>query len=306
MKTESTGYSWFKAQSWSIIGLALFFVSCSSEKKTETTQPSALTKADSNLLEARRDFLADSSEENCIWLGRRLSYINRFDSAISLYTRSIARFPESYKLLRHRGHRYISTRQFALAIQDLEAAATLMNDQPIEREPDGIPNQLNMPLSSGQFNVWYHLGLAYYLTGDFEKAGSAYQACMKVSDNDDLKVATADWLYMTYRRMNKAKEAQAILASIPSQMEIIENDSYFKRLNMYKGALPADSVLNPNPNRDDYDLSLATQGYGVANWYLVNGDPAKAKQILEKIIQGKSKNSFGYIAAETDLKRIQF
>jgi len=289
-----------------VFGAALLFAACSSEKRTETTQAPTLSKADSNLLEARRNFLTDSSEENCIWLGRRLGYLNRFDSAILLYTRSIARFPESYKLLRHRGHRYISTRQFDLAIQDFEAAVRLMEDQPIETEPDGLPNKINTPLSSGHFNVWYHLGLAYYLKGDFEKALNAYQECMKVSNNDDLKVATADWLYMTYRRLGKSKEAKQVLDGIQNEMTIIENDSYFKRLKMYKGLLPADSVLNPNPNNPDYDLSLATQGYGVANWYYTNGDKVKAKEILDKVVKGKSVNSFGYIAAETDLKRLTF
>src|SRR5688572_15226167 len=118
----------FKIQGLAILILASFFIACSSERKSETDPATVLSKADSNLLEARRNFRSDSSEENCIWLGRRLSYLNRFDSAIALYTKSISRFPESYKLLRHRGHRYISTRQFNLAIQDLEAAAKLMKD----------------------------------------------------------------------------------------------------------------------------------------------------------------------------------
>jgi tetratricopeptide (TPR) repeat protein len=305
MKTESH-YSNFKVLGLPLLLLALLFTACSSGNKTETTQTPVLSKADSNLLEARRNYLNDSSEENSIWLGRRLSYLNTFDSAIALYTKSIARFPESYKLLRHRGHRYISTRQFDLAIQDFEAAAVLMKDQPIETEPDGLPNKINTPLSSGHFNVWYHLGLAYYLKGDFEKALSAYLECMKVSNNDDLKVATADWLYMTYRRLGKENEAKEVLNGIATEMTIVENDSYFKRLKMYKGLLPADSVLNPNPNNSDYDLSLATQGYGVANWYYTNGDKGKAKEILDKVVKGKSVNSFGYIAAETDLKRLTF
>jgi hypothetical protein len=296
----------FKVQGLAIFISALLFIACSSEKKSETDQAAVLSKADSNLLEARRNFQSDSSEENCIWLGRRLSYLNRFDSAIALYTKSIARFPESYKLLRHRGHRYISTRQFELAIQDFEAAVKLMKDQPIETEPDGLPNKINTPLSSGHFNVWYHLGLAYYLKGDFEKALNAYLECMKVSNNDDLKVATADWLNMTYRRLGKEKEAKEVLNGIANEMTIIENDSYFKRLKMYKGLLPADSLLNANPEKEDFGLSLATQGYGVANWYYVNGDKIKAKEIFEKVVQGKSTNSFGYIAAETDLKRLTF
>jgi tetratricopeptide (TPR) repeat protein len=291
-----------------IVSLVLMncLCSCSSDKKAAEVDQKPLTLADSNLFEAQQNFTTDSSEENTIWVGRRLGYINRMDEAIAFYTRAITRFPDSYKLYRHRGHRYISTRQFDLAIQDLERAAALMKDLPIETEPDGIPNKLNKPLSSGHFNVWYHLGLAYYLKGDFEKALSAYLNCMKVSDNDDSIVATADWLYMTYRRLGKTQEADALLKTIPDTMTIIENDSYFIRLKMYKGLLPPDSVLNPDPNREDYDLSLATQGYGVGHWYWLNNDKGKAKAIFEKILLGKSTNAFGYIAAETELKRLSF
>lgn len=32
-----------------------------------------------------------------------------------------------------------------------------------EFEPDGIPNALNPPLTLPHRNIWYHLGLAYYL-----------------------------------------------------------------------------------------------------------------------------------------------
>lgn len=273
---------------------------------THQADTTKLTKADSNLRIAELAFALNPSEDNSIWLGRRLSYLGQFDSAIAVYTKAITRFPDSYKLYRHRGHRYISTRQFDLAIQDLEQAVALMQDLPIETEPDGMPNKLNKPLSSGHFNVWYHLGLAYYLKGDFEKALSTYLNCMKVSDNDDSIVATADWLYMTYRRLGKTQEADALLKTIPNTMTIIENDSYFIRLKMYKGLLPPDSVLNPDPNREDYDLSLATQGYGVGHWYWLNNDKGKAKAIFEKILLGKSTNAFGYIAAETELKRLSF
>ena len=57
---------------------------------------------------------------------------------------------------------------------------------------------------------------------------------------------------------------------------------------------------------DDVALSLATQGYGVANWYLYNGDSDKAKEILEKVLDGTSWAAFGYIAAEADMKRLQW
>jgi hypothetical protein len=52
-------------------------------------------------------------------------------------------------------------------------------------------------------------------------------------------------------------------------------------------------------------LTVATQGYGVGNWYYVNGDRAKAKEIFEKVVSGPQWSAFGYIAAEADLQRMR-
>ena len=52
-------------------------------------------------------------------------------------------------------------------------------------------------------------------------------------------------------------------------------------------------------------MYLATQGYGVANWYFVNGEVDKAKEILNKVLGGKYWSAFGYIAAEADVKRME-
>lgn len=260
---------------------------------------------DSNLFVAQKNFDTDPSEENYIWLGRRTAYLSRYNKAIAIFSEGIEKYPNSYRLYRHRGHRYISQRKFDAAISDLTKAVELMKDVPIETEPDGQPNKLNKPLSSTQFNVWYHLGLAYYLKGDFENAEQAYLECLNVSDNDDLITATVDWLYMTYRRQGKTEAATNLLEKITDNMTIIENDSYFKRLKLYKGQLPVDSVLSVNESNEDVDLALATQGYGVGNWYLCQGDTAQAIQIYERVIGGKHFSAFGFIAAEADLARFQ-
>jgi hypothetical protein len=74
---------------------------------------------------------------------------------------------------------------------------------------------------------------------------------------------------------------------------------------MYKGLLPADSVLSVNRSNADVDLALATQGYGVGNWYLYNGDTTKAFDIYQKVIAGKHFSAFGFIASEADLARLR-
>jgi tetratricopeptide (TPR) repeat protein len=280
----------------SLIGVPLYRPLLSDERRAE--------------LAANLDAAADAyraaprDEDAIIWYGRRLAYLSRYRDAIAVYSRGLELHPDSYKLLRHRGHRYISTRQLAAAVADLERAAALVEDEPVEIEPDGAPNALGIPLSNVHFNIWYHLGLAYYLQGDFEAARAAYLRCMEYSDNDDLLVATSDWLYMTYRRLGEEEEAAQVLAAIDADMEIIENDSYHRRLLMYRGEVAPEELLDLRADADpDIALNIATQGYGVGNWYLVNGDPEAAREVFERILAGTSWAAFGYIAAEAEVAR---
>src|SRR5690349_16959693 len=104
-----------------------------------------------------------------IWVGRRTAYLGRYQEAIEIFSQGIAKHPEDARFYRHRGHRYITVRNLGPAIRDFEKAAALIEGKPDEVEPDGLPNAKNIPTSTLQSNVWYHLGLSYYLQGDFEK-----------------------------------------------------------------------------------------------------------------------------------------
>ena len=260
-------------------------------------------KLDSNLAIARTNWIAEPSENNYIWYGRRLGYLSRFQEAVDIFTQGIVKYPNSAKLYRHRGHRYISLRQFDKAIEDLNKSHKLNADNVNEIEPDGVPNKINMPLSTTEFNIRYHLGLAYYLTGDFASATRVYLKCLKTCDNDDLAVATIDWLYMSYRKQHRDFEAKFILDNIRDSMQVVENESYLRRCRMYQGKITPDELLNVGADDPDADLTLATQGYGVGNWYLCNGDSAKAKEVFEKVVAGKYFSAFGFIAAEVELAR---
>ncbi len=264
--------------------------------------PETQAKLEANLAEAQARYDADPQDpENIIWLGRRLAYLWRYRDAIDVFSRGIELHPDNYKLYRHRGHRFITVRELDKAVADLEKAAELSEGVPDEIEPDGAPNAAGIPRSTSHSNIWYHLGLAYYLQGRFEDAARAYERCMEFSRvNDDMLVATADWQYMTYRRLGRDDDAARVLEEIREDMDILENASYHKRLLMYKGLVVPEELLDPNAS----ELDLATQGYGVANWYFVNGDVDKARAILEKVLEGKYWSAFGYIAAEADMKRL--
>ncbi len=103
-------------------------------------------------------------------------------------------------------------------------------------------------------------------------------------------VATSDWLYMTLRRLKRDAEARRCSSRSSEQMDVLENGAYHARLLMYKGLRTPESVLNLNTADD---IQIATQGYGVGNWYLVNGDRAKAKAMFDRVLAGKATRRSG-------------
>src|SRR5688500_3075036 len=211
-----------------------------------------------NLKEAQPRYDANPKDADAIiGLGRRLAYLGRFKEAIDTYTKGIALHPSDARFYRHRGHRHITLRQFDLAIRDLKKASELVKGKPDEIEPDGQPNARNIPTSTLQFNIWYHLGLAYYLTGQNEKALAAYRECLKVSASPDRLVSTTHWLYMTLRRLNRNADAAKALGPILEGMDVIENTGYYRLLLMYKGIVPAERLL---------DEAKADSDIGRASW----------------------------------------
>ena len=252
------------------------------------------------LAEARRAYQRTPGHaDSIIWLGRRTAYLGRYREAIGIFTDGIAKHPRDARMYRHRGHRYITVRRFDDAIADFTRAAALIRGRPDEIEPDGLPNARNIPTSTLQSNIWYHLGLAHYLKGDYPRALAAYRQAMRVSTNPDMLVATSHWLYMTLRRMGRAAEAEAVLAPISRGMPLIENDAYHRLLLLYKGELPADSLASSGSDA----LTDATIGYGLGNWHWYNGRRDEALRVFRRVVSGANWASFGYVAAEAELAR---
>jgi len=247
-----------------------------------------------------------------VWYGRVLGFRNRFEEAIAVFSEGLERYPESFELLRQRGHRFISTRRFADALTDLQRAAELIEGLAYWVEPDGEDNELPVPQTSIQFNTYYHLGLAHYLLRDWERAAEAYRRCqgwVPAEDYDGLTACT-DWLYMTLRRAGDVSAAATLLDAVPRGLPdeaFVEGPSYYRRLRMYRGELAPEDLLKPDRGSQqihNLETIYATQGYGVGNWYLYNGDIPNARAILARILEGRGTAAFGYIAAEVDLEEL--
>jgi tetratricopeptide (TPR) repeat protein len=254
------------------------------------------------LTQAEQNYKNSPTADNLIWHGRRLGYLGEYKSAIARFTEGTRNFPADARMFRHRGHRFLTLRCFDDAIKDLEKAASLTKGKPDVVEPDGLPNAKNIPTSTLQSNIWYHLGLAYYLKGDFGKAQKAYEEGYRVASNNDMRAATVYWYYMTFRRAGKAAEAAKVLGRFDTDVEVIENTDYLDLLKLFKGEFTAEALLAKIAGETN-GLSSASLGYGIGNYYLYNGNKEKATELFRKIVAGDQWASFGYIAAEAELAR---
>lgn len=287
-----------------LVGNTALGQACVERAKEIEPQLSSQTRQEfeTKLVDARINLANQNTADNLIWLGRRTAYLGHYKEAIQVLTTGVEAYPDDARFFRHRGHRYITIRCFDLAIADLKQAANLSRGKPDEVEPDGLPNKRNVPTSTLQSNIWYHLGLAYYLKGKFEDALSAYREAEKVSTNPDMLVATTHWLYMTLRRLGREQEATAVLTSIKPDLEVIENADYLKLVRLYQGQIQASDLMKEIQGNSN-TLSDASVGYGLGNWYLYNRQKQEAGKIFQQITSGSQWASFGFIAAEAELKR---
>jgi tetratricopeptide (TPR) repeat protein len=253
------------------------------------------------LAQSRADLDSDpDNADKIIWYGRRMAYTGNYRQAIRIFTGGIAKHPDDARMYRHRGHRYISIRDFDRAIQDLETASRLIEGTANEIEPDGLPNALNIPVSSLHGNIWYHLGLAYYLKQDWDNAFRAFQAGFDTGRNDDNIVSTTHWRFMILRRSGKPAEAAAVLDDIRADMNVIENTVYHRLCLFYKGEISIDEFTT-----DGSDTATdSAAAYGIANWYFYNADRQEAERRLREHLKSDSWVAFGYIAAEADISAL--
>ena len=262
----------------------------------------ARADADGAIAKADAALAADPNNLDLIIAAARAHDVAlQFDASIELYTKAIGLAPDDVRAYRFRGHRYISTRRFDLAIRDLEKA---------------------LALAPSSFDVVYHLGLAYFLTAQFPAAARTYQGCLdrKTPDtglpagwrdcaalsaaaerDDESRIGISDWLYRSLRRAGRNEDASALLRGIPEELPVKENEAYYRALLFYKGARTEAQVL---PEEAFKENTGVTVGYGLANFYLAEGQTAKACALLRRLVQDEAHwNAFGFIGAEADLTR---
>ena len=229
---------------------------------------------------AQAALAADSQNvEKIIQLGIAQSGVRQFREAIATFTRGLSIAPNNALLLRWRGHRYLSVREFDRAMSDLTRGSKL---------------------DSTIYGIWYHLGIVRYARGDFGGAVDAFTRAQPSAPDAGELAGSTDWLWMSLMRAGRKSDAQAMLARKPDSLAA--TNAYTRRLKLYRGEIGPDEVFTP---ADTADIQVATLSYGVGNWFLLQGDTTRARTWFERSIKSGGWPAFGFIMSEVELERLR-
>jgi hypothetical protein len=210
----------------------------------------------------------------------------QFRRAIDLYTQALAaRSDADAMLLRWRGHRWLSLREFDAAEADLALAAGY---------------------DPSNYGAWYHLGILHFIHGRWSNAAEAFRAAMPLAPNPGEFSGSTDWLWMTLMRAGRSDEARTMLDEarrvVAARADLTPvNNAYDTRLRLYRGEITPNEVLSA---ADTAATQIATLSYGVGNWYLVRGDTVRARAWFERAVWSGGWAAFGAIVAEEELQRM--
>ena len=156
----------------------------------------------------RRTWPASSTSE---WPS---SGARQFREAIATFTRGLQIEPDNALLLRWRGHRYLSVREFDRAFADLTRGSTI----------DGTI-----------YGIWYHLGVVQYVRGNFADAAASFAKAQPIAPDAGELAGSTDWLWMSLSRAGRHAEAKAMLDRRPDSKPV--SNAYARRLQLYRGEI---------------------------------------------------------------------
>lgn len=220
----------------------------------------------------------------------------RHGEAVQTYSEGISKFPKDWRFLRYRGQRYISSRKFSEAIQDLEKAKES---------------------TKRSYDVAYYLGLAYYFSGEYDKASSEFGRCEAqlkepLRESEDLKglnsceigreeqaflVPLMYWRYLALRRGGKNAEAKAYADAVSPLWTLRSNKAFYDALLFFRGTKEITEMLDgANEATRDY----LTRSAGVAVQLFTEGERQRACSIWQRNAMDTKWNHLGVIAAEAE------
>jgi tetratricopeptide (TPR) repeat protein len=231
-------------------------------------------------LEAYDKAIALDAAQPAAHLGRcrTLARLTRHADAVAACGEAIRLEPRNWEAIRDRGHYLINLNRLDQGLADMEKAASM---------------------KQGDYQIDYHLGLAYFIRGEFTKAVPVWQACVKDAPEPGNKIACYAWLYPSLRKAGRdAEAAEALDAALA--IDVKPDVAYMNRLMLFKGTLSEEEAVK---QMDANPLQQATVGFSIGLWHELNGRADKARQYYEKATASDARTAFGHVAATNALTR---
>jgi tetratricopeptide (TPR) repeat protein len=243
---------------------------------------------DKGVIEAARKTLTADPDNVAliVKLSQAQASVWQSKEAAETCTKALESHPDSIELLTERGHRRVALRQFAGAKSDLERAASL---------------------GSKNGDTYYHLGLAHLFLGEFPAASEAFcDKGMPLATDNDTKVNFTNWCYATSRRAGLTDKANRAIAWVGSTAPSGHSAHYYNLVRFFQKAKTEEEIVPASAGSDtESELMFTTIAFGVANWYMANGDTAKAKAYFERIVKGKVWGTWGFVGSEVELAKMR-
>lgn len=216
-----------------------------------------------------------------IALGVAQAGATQMREAIETFSRGLIVAPNNALLYRWRGHRHLSVREFDAAERDFARGSAI---------------------DSTVYGIWFHWGIVRFARGDFTGAVNAFTRALPLAPDPGENAGSTDWLWMSLSRAGRKSEAAAFLARKPDSLKTAPDYAYTKRLALYRGETAPDRLFTPT---DTAGVQVATLSFGLGNWYLVQGDTARALEQFRRATRSSGWAGFGFIISEIELRRLQ-
>ncbi len=211
-------------------------------------------------------------------LGQALCRQLRYRDAIAVYTEAIAMNPEDPEAYRQRAARHIATMQPERAISDLKFC---------------------LPLSMEKSDIYYRMGIARYLAGQYLEAMDAEQKAFPGFD-DEMGVAAMFWHTAAAW---KAGTEPTLLKHYRQDMEVGHHTAYHFSMGLAAGETMLEQALE-RISKEKSDLEYSIMGYGAAMFAEAAGKNDIAKSLLEAVVKRDGFwISYGYLAAWNEVRK---
>lgn len=227
-------------------------------------------------------------------------YLNDLEGSLKIFDEGIENCPESHELYLYKTLVKTTMRDLAGAIVAAERAAALIKDKPdhgFDMRVFMHPNPRRYWPSSIHYMIWYHSGMAYYLSGDLEKAKQAYIKSGECIYGNGSLVSRSCWFYPVLRELGEYDQAEALMAGIDDDIKTLADTVYRDQCFLFKGTLSVEDIQA----KAGGNLNII-QEYAIGYWHYTRGELDKAKVYFERVCARPEIDVYIMIAAEAKLK----